>query len=425
MFSKCLLSYTATSISFANSYTQRSYGINALYWNPANINQKPMESEYILFPITFGVQNNTFNLHLFNRTFGNYASENDKFSDLNYKTIKAIKLSMGRRFAFGANFNMINFGYSFQNWAYATSTNFVLNGRLDRHLVTLLLQGNNNKVYKFSKLNNNLTAVAYQDATIGYGGYLLNPLIQRYYSEELPEIFGGISFSALRGFGAAELTDFHAIFYADDNNDGVKFEQTSDIRQGTNGNGFKVAIGLSSQVYIIDDVRNVSAGFSVDNIWGKINWTKELMKYSISTYSYEPININNIGNDDLYKEPEIDSLIINKFSTTLPTIFRLGGKYTHSPRTNFSLDIKKSFIVSDQLNYDPEISLGFEHNLFGWMPFQLGYRIPWGESQALYAFGLGLRFKHYETGFGYQSVHGPFNTYTKGLAISTYMKWKF
>ena len=420
-----MYSYTATSIPFANSYTQRSAGINALYWNPANINKNSMNNEFMLFPLTYGIENNSLNLNLFNRIFGNY-EPNDKYSHFDDVVKKDLIDNIGRRTAIGLNFNLVNLGYSYKNWAFATATNVSVKGRIDGHYTQILIQGNKyNKAYKFTNRNSNFLAVAYQDITVGYGGYLLNPMIERYYTEYLPPIYGGISISALRGFGAAEMVQFSGEFLANDNVDGLTLNQILTMHSGTNGSGFKIAVGLTSEVYTIDDIRNITAGFSVDNIWGRINWTKELRADSYEAVDIRDWDINNLGDSGMFDAKGDTTYTINKFHTTLPTVFRIGGKYTHSQKTNLSMDIKYSHYISDGFYYYPEISFGYEYNMFDSMPLQLGYRIPWGEAQAIYSFGLGLRMTHYEIGFGYQNIHGFFTHNTKGVVIATYMRWRF
>ena len=384
-----------------------------------------MENEFTLFPTTYRVENNSMNLNLFNKVFGNYGP-GDTFSYFTDPLKRELIDNIGRRFAFGLDFKMINIGYAHQNWAIASATNVSVAGRIDRDYTRIIIKGNqHDHDYKFKNRNSNFLGVVYQDITVGYGGHHMNPIIERYYTDYLPDIYGGISISALRGLGAAEMVHFSGRFDASHNTSGLVLNQTLKMHSGTNGYGFKIGLGLTSEVYTIDDIRNITAGFSIDNIWGRIYWTKELREDSYDAVDIKDWDINNLGESGMFDPIGHKNKEIKKFHTTLPTVFRVGGLYTHTPRTNYSMDIKYSHFISDGFYYYPEISIGYEHNFFDCIPLQLGYRIPWSEAQALYSIGLGVRLTHYEIGFGFQSIHSFIPQNVKGVTLSSYMRWRF
>jgi hypothetical protein len=236
--------------------------------------------------------------------------------------------------------------------------------------------------------------------------------------EKIPDIYAGIGFSYLIGYANAELTEFNGKFsFYEDDEEGLNLDQKVGVKMGMLGQGFKFSFGLSSKVFESGD-HSVSAGVSFDNIMGNITWTKdtEIRKYTVSIDSVYIADLLD-DTDGIVKDTE-EVKKIKSSDTKLPFVFRLGSLYKWKDLTA-SLDFAKNSDVNAAFNHDPELSLGLEYNIIGHIPVQLGYRVPIGDNNALYSFGLGMRFKNYEWGFGYQNVGAFFmSEETKGLGLT-------
>jgi hypothetical protein len=237
--------------------------------------------------------------------------------------------------------------------------------------------------------------------------------------ENIPNIYFGASLRLLCGFISLETADYTGSFDAQD--EGMNLYQEIIIRSGQIGFGFKMALGFSSEVYEIDENHNISVGLTFDNIFGQISWSKDLEETHYIIESEEKF-LNQLDRD-FYDEHE-RSYSISSFTSTLPFNVKMGVLYRFND-FSFSLDYSQNFGSSHAYFYSPEVTMGAEYVIAGWLPLQLGMRLPNKDSHAKYSLGAGLRFDRFECGFGYKGVGSLFGDKTKGLAVSTYMKFRF
>lgn len=402
---------TASSLPFSNSYLQRATGVEANYWNPATLHNLQARHEILFLPFTFRADNNAISLSLYNKVSGQFLDEQKKNDILD---------SIDGSVKFGMSVNAIIFGYANRRWALSSATNFFAKGKIDKNYLELLLMGNEyNRSYVFTTENNNFAMLAYQDFTFSYGGILLNKYIPQMKDLDMPDVYMGLGISALVGAANVEMYKFDGVFTASD--DGLSLNQKATVRTGSLGTGYKLSWGLSSDVLTINENQVLSAGLTINNILGTIKWTSNTEKREYIAV-IDSVYMNKLD-DDIFKDDEIVTKI-GDYSTELPLSFKMGLNYRVSD-FSFSMDYAQNSKAHNAFSSDPKLSFGAEYDVVGIMPIQLGYRMPIGDLPSLYSVGLGLRFKYYEFGFGYQSVGALFTDSTKGVAFSGQMKFRF
>jgi hypothetical protein len=409
-------SVSQSSLPFSNSYLQRSSGVEALYWNPANINNKVRNNEIVVSPFSFALENNAFTLSLYNKATGSYLTDAWKNEFLG---------EMDKRLSLGMQVSFFTLGYSHKNWAISTSTKATTNTKIDRQYLDLIFFGNSQEklktgeAYIFDHSNNDFGLLAYQDFTIGYGGYYINALLPDAW-ENIPDIYVGASMSYLLGLLTADMTHFHGVFVASEKS--VNLDQEAVIRTASMGNGFKMSLGVSSNVYRNDAGHVVDLGISFDNILGNIKWNKNLSE------SHYFAVVDSVIFDDLKNDVFSDSTYTNKFigsfDTKLPFVFRVGSKYTYK-QYSLSLDYAKNSSANRAFYSDHEISMGIEYCPVVWLPLRFGYRAPIGDIQSLVSLGCGIRTQNFEYGLGIQSPGSFFTTDTKGMGVAMQMKFRY
>jgi len=417
-----ILSLSATSVpagfALAGSYLERATGIDALHLNPAKINEKVTTAEYSFFSFAGGLSVNFFHAGILLGPEGRMMGDREKNEILDDIYLSAIAKG---------NAQLLIAGFSVDKYAISTSMNAFGYSRLDKKYATLILQGNEYGThYNFSN-NTGMSGMLYQDMTVGYGGEVINGWFGEYMAD-LPDVYVGISASYLIGAKMAETDKVKSeLLTTVLMNSTLEMTQSAVVRESERGKGFKMNIGFSSQVYTWDDEQYVTAGTSFDNLFGFIDWKKN--KYYSKVYDIHLKNheytFEMDNADDYLTESDFEEWTTNGIHTThFPVTHRMAGKYVYKT-LSASLDIEQNLTRHNAFSHTPEISLGFQ-NVFGkkW-PVQLGYRVPFREFLAAYAFGAAYCSPFYEIGFAL-SVENSFNYKNmKGASFAIYNKYRF
>jgi len=416
MSTTLLHSVTPSALPFSNSYLQRSTGVEALYWNPARLNIIPTQRELMILPFAASIENNVISLNLYNEIVTDKTEESMK---------RDIMKNMDNELRLRGNASVIVGGFVNNNWGVATATNVIAHGNLDKRYVDLLLYGNYDDKYfgpdsrlDFNHSNNNFSVMAYQDFTVGYGGYMLD-------IQGLPPIYFGASLSFLLGFASMETRDFAGSYEVSD--DLLFLDQRIIHRSATSGTGFKLAFGLSADIIEIDENQKFTVGMSFDNVLGNITWDGGAEE-TIMTIRDELVIEKNKPlisylDEGLFDQTD-ETYSIASYSTKLPFIFRFGTAYINND-FSVSLDYAQHFGGHEAVHNNPKISLGLEQVVFDWMPLQFGVRLPSGELPASFSYGIGYRTERFECGIGYKSIGTLLGNSSKGVAFSYTMKFRF
>jgi hypothetical protein len=438
---------TGPAVPLANSYLQRATGVEANYWNPANINRQNLNNapafndsiavadlikrtkkanrqEILFVPVQLKIENDILSLNLYNSFAGQQITDDKKNQIIN-SIDKNITLAFD---------NSIQMGYRRNRVAFSTSSHIKLKARLDKQLAEVI-NGNRfifkedekteDNIHVFNHDNNNVQALAYQDITLGFGSYSVNngfkSLFKNIEIDQFPTIYFGTTFSYLLGYGHAATKEFNGILEMGDE-DGIFFDQRVVTNHAILGNGFKAGFGFSTEDILINEKQSFSIGLSWDNLFGQIKWNGTTES---TTYMATIDNVHALDAEDDILVEHSETIEIDPYTIKLPTIFRFGIHYNYND-LSASFDISKTNGMAKLYSQDPEISIAIQHPLYWkWLQGQFGYRIPNGENQAVYAFGLKGDWRKFETGFGYQSFDAFFNDKAKGVMLSYYTKWKF
>jgi hypothetical protein len=385
---------------------QRANGVDAIYWNPANLANYNTKSEITILPISFKAYNNAFSIDLYNDLMVDYLTQDLKDQLLN---------EMNGNLNINLEFNTILFAYASNNFGLSFGTLFNTYAKIDEQYLELILNGNEyERDYMFTKKDNDVSLLAIQDITLAFGGYSLNYLLPS-SMDYLPKTKYGFSFSFLSG-ATGQMDEFRGLFRAGDG--GMNLDQNTTLHYG-GGFGYKAMFGISSEL-IDAKPYNLSVGMTIDNILGT-------MKNSISCEAHEfsilaeDVYVAHLDRD-FFTEQDT-SYTINSFSTELPMKYALGfllkaGNLSGS--LDFAKYSKPSAFGSDLL----DTSIGIEYELLDMFPLQAGYMLANDAHPSITAFGFGLRMKYWDGSIGFQ-LYDSVGQSSKGTAISAQMKFRF
>lgn len=403
----CLLALTALngfntgkSIFFADSYMLRAKGIEAAYWNPANIKpEKGIDFWIPLANLGLCVNNNALDLDTYNFVVSkDVLEEADKEKILN-------KIDGSLRSLVEGNVSIL--GFAFDNIVLSSSLHITGKLNLSERYLDLLLYGNSDSLYVFDKSTTDMNVLSYVDLTFGMGNYTLP-----FLPESVPDIRAGFSLSALVGVGNAKMDEFYGYFNS--SMEGVDLQQDISLKTGIGGFGQKAMLGLASDV-----TPNLEVGFTLDNLFGKITWplTAEERNIHITANDVYVANI-----DDEFYDASTETVDIDSYSTELPLEMRLSALYTYK-KANFSVDYlqgMKSSITNSNIG---RLSLAAQVSPVKVLPLGIGVgfgnkNYPWRIS-----YSIGLHTNTGEIGLGVQSYKQLIPGYkSKGLAIGSYIR---
>jgi len=396
---------TPSSVAFSNSYLQRASGIEASYWNPANINDKQYGAEYMFLSLSAGAGNNFLTLKPFLKGEGNDLENNDK---------NAIIGKLFRSGTVNGHAQLIIMGMSLDKWSFSTSSNVHGYGRIDKRYLKIALFGNDLGVkYDLSK-NTGFGALGYEDLTVGYGGVSINDYFPDQMSDT-PEILFGFSASYLFGGYMLELDKFVSKFAFQFNDDGDQstLDQVAVLRKSSIGHGFKMNVGVSSVLLNYSERHFLTTGISFDNLLGFIHWRNNDFSsifYNGSFTSFETDQFDYEGN--------------SFYTTHFPITFRFGSKYVYKD-LSLSADYEQNLWKHPAFSYDPEVSFGVEQVLFKRWPIQFGYRLPLLDYVPAYSFGTGYRFNTVEFGLSLKIDQSEHYRHIKGASIGMFTKIRY
>ncbi len=391
---------TGKSILHADSYMLRAQGVEAAYWNPANL----IPTKHIDFWVPglntgVTVTNNSFDLDTYNYIMGlSFLEDSDKQLILD-------KMDGSLRTDVEGNTSLI--GFTVGNMSFSSSVHYMSKLSLSERYLELLLYGNTDTLYVFDKSNTDFKALSYVDITFGAGGFRL-PLLP----EGFPEIRTGFSVSALVGLASAQTERFDGYFRSGWN--GVYLHQDIQLRTGMGGYGHKAMLGVAA-----DLMDNLEVGLTLDNLWGKITWSAVSEDVSIKVDA-DSVYIANID-DDFYTESS-ERVSIDPFATELPPELRLAALYSQK-NYNVSADYVQAFKNSAATSKIGKLSLGAQLFPVPFLPLNFGLGIGNGEHPWRASYGFGLKSKGSEFGFSVQSVDSLFPSYkSKGVSFGSYIR---
>lgn len=391
---------TAKSLFYSDSYMLRAHGVEAAYWNPANL----IPSKYIdiwLPGLNSGVtiSNNSLDLDTYNFVVGqDYLDDAEK---------QMILDKIDNSLCASSNGNFSVMGYATSNLSFSSSVSYFANASISERYLELLLFGNTDSLYVFDKSQNDLKAIGYTDFTFGAGNFNLP-----YLPENFPAVRAGFSTSILTGIGSANLEEFNG--YLSSSLDGISLHQDLRVKTALGGFGFKGMLGLAS-----NPIPHLELGITLDNLFGFMNWNlvTEETSLHIAADSVYAVDLE----DDFYEETH-ETTDVESFFTELPPELRMAALWTVK-QGSFSVDYVQGFKDSAVTCKTGRLSLGAQILPVTFLPLHFGLglgnsKYPWRAS-----YGIGLRSKTGELGVSVQSFKTFFpSSKSKGVSIGLYTR---
>jgi hypothetical protein len=389
-------------MGMAGAYTALGNGLEATAYNPANLGLSNNRS-FSLDLVGFGMslKNNSFALSDYGKYNGEFLDNDDKEAILDKIPSEGLKLN------FLTEANVLSFSVNRVALSFRTLGASKLS--LDKDPFELFLYGNAVK----SEVDLSETrgeAYGIGDAALSYG----HPL-KKWNGGEL-----AVGATAHFLYGAAYQKIIYAQGGVNTTDDGFTGDGTMIIRQGLGGQGFGFDLGMAM---IFENNWIFSASWQ--NVYSQINWSGQPEETMFTFEFTEPINFDNLSDDDS------DSLVessdttydVDAFTTKLPTVFKFGLSRSYQKLT-WSVDWEQGTTNAASQSVTPRISAGMEYKALGFIPLRLGTSFG-GDRGNIFATGFGLYMGPYRMDFAVAN-NGSFNpNSTKGLDFGFAMGLRF
>ncbi len=391
---------TGKSVFYADSYMLRAQGVEAGYWNPANL----IPSKYIdlwLPGVNTGVtiDNNSFDLDTYNYLVGlDYLQESDKQLILS-------KLDKSLHANVSGNTSII--GFTLDNMSFSSSAHYMAKLALAERYLELALFGNTDSLYVFDKSTTDARGLGYVDLTFAMGN-----LVLPFKWEHFPKIRAGFSVSALVGVADAYADKFNG--FLSSSYDGITMHQDVTVRSGIGGYGHKAMLGLAT-----NPTENLELGLTLDNIWGNITWSAVTEERNIH---FVADSLYAASIDDNFYEETYETIEIESYKTELPPELRLAALWRMN-HGSLSVDYLQGFKNSVTTSKIGRFAFGAQYFPLPFLPITFGVGLgnssyPWRVS-----YGIGLNSKTGEIGFSVQSFETLIPNYkTKGVSFGSYIR---
>ena len=392
---------TGKSIFYSNSYMLRAKGVEAAYWNPANLVAGEFYDLWLPGVNTgFWASNNSLDLDTYN-----YVMSEDKLDEADKQLILG-KLDNSLRGAMSGNVSIL--GYGFSNMSISSSFNILGKVAISKDYLNLLLNGNTESEYIFDKTTTDVAALSFVDVTFGMGGFNVP-----YLPENIPPIRFGFSASALAGVGGINTEEYNGIIRRSVDS-GLYLSQDITLRTAVGGAGFKGMIGFAS-----NPLPDLEVGLTLDNIFGFIKWNMvtEDQKFS---FKADSVYVADIG-DDFYTQTN-STEDIGSFSTEFPPELRLGALWTHKIYS-LSTDYVQGFKNSLVTNNVGRLSFGAQAAPISWLPLSFGLSLGNSQNPWRASYGISFRSETGEIGLAVQSFETLIPTYkSKGISFGSFLR---
>ncbi|MBN2013476.1 hypothetical protein JW960_29365 [candidate division KSB1 bacterium] len=402
-FTMPLIATAQTGISLGlGGYTAASRGIEALYWNPANltvVDSKAPRLEIKLLGLNLGVGNNAFSYNNVTKYIGEgepiYLTEQDKSDILDYIPDDGLGINLSAKLS-AFSFRYRRFGIGIESHSYGSVT---IPKDIYETVLSKLGQGN----YDYS-----IDGEAFTTGKIklSYGFPVLKdryiPGLRKMLIEEISV---GVSLAYLHGMGYYGVEKGVAMI--DINENGILPAVDFMGKAAQLGEGFGMDLGLAAHTH-----DGWSYGMVFENLIGTINW-KYGTEVTTSQLSFgsEPMFIfgnNQLSDADMDTVSSDSTYDIDGFSTRLPVDWRMG----------LAKDFGKVMLQFEYGKANHIGSLGFGSRL------KLGFLVlsgSWKRTEGLnvWSTGFAFDFNYFYFDVGVSSRSGFSLAETKGLFIGT------
>ena len=381
----------ARSLGLAGSFNTLASGVEAPFWNPANLGfpQNPRFS-LNLFSLAARLGNNSFSAKDYNHYSGKFLAESDKRKILNSIPRSGLDLNL--------NLEASAVGFSWRQFAVTSQLTGASFLTLPREPFELVLLGN--------KLDQSIVVDQANSEACAYFSLILSHG-RRIFRIKERDVYGGVNLKWIRGIAYQRTTKAQADFITRETEieGGANFVSL----QAMGGEGYGVDFGLASH---LDE--HYTAGLFVLNPLSRIRWDKEAEKkgyeIAVNSFTLESSNHDSVVREENYTHP------LSSFHTHLPTVISLGLSRMAS-KLVLAAGWEQGFKNSAGSSKNPRLSLGAEYYLLSWLPLRSGISLG-GKEGFLFAGGLGIDLGSSHLDFGLSTQNAILPSHGKGISLA-------
>lgn len=393
--------FTARSVSLAGAFSSYARGVDALGWNPANLGfwsrdealgEKGTRS--VKLPsVAFDLGNNTITPNWISDYFGvGFMDDELKNQMINSLPDNNWILLQALRVPFGLAVNNL-----------AISTGLEINGRIASHPSMFELIFNGLRFDNSLSLDGTGEFEAVIPVTIGYGKEFYSIFLNKYFDR----VYLGGAVKYLNGLNRIS-TEFSNSTLST-RKESINIQTTTTLTSAVSGTGFALDLGFAAR-----SGEKLYLSISVNNLFGKINWTdSDIMSGSVN-FTVDELNITEL--DSLFEESNTTDETTGNVNSAYPGYLLAGFHYQYRPNVSLHSTLLQGF--SDEMNMSttPRLSLGSEVNATKWLPIRFGISVG-GLEDFRWGAGFGLNFSKFHLDFGISESGGMLGS-AKGITIA-------
>ena len=381
----------ARSLGLAGCYTTLASGVEAPFWNPANLGlpQNPRFS-FNLFSLGTRLGNNSFSLKDYNHYNGKFLTLSDKNKIINSIPSDGFDLNLDLEASLP--------GFSYSQFAITTQLSGISTFSVSKAPFQLLLFGN--EINEEVILDQGSSEVcAYFSLIFSHG--------RKAFKIKDKDIYAGINLKWIKGIAYQRTIKAEGDFITRETE--IEGEACFVSKEALGGEGYGLDFGLAT---LIDE--NYTLGLFILNPLNQIKWKKDAKKrgYEIIVNS---LTLENLDEDSVKQEENFER-DLNSFNTHLPAVINLGLSRKTS-RLILALNWKQGLENCAGSSKIPEVSFGTEYYLLSWLPLRGGISLG-GKESFNFAAGMGIDLRSSHLDFGLSTPKGILPSRGKGISFA-------
>ena len=371
------------SLGLAGNATSLARGIEAIFWNPANLSMyRPKRIEINFLAVNTAFSNSSFSLADYNRFFS-IEGHHGEWSDTDKNALLAKISPDGMQFDAGVNTNLFGLVIGPYGFGVQLIGNTLGKIKAGKALDIFLFGENFDKNYTFQETDI-IRGTVFSAAKLSFASSHLFRLNRHKYWVSHIAVGFNVNYYAGLAYARTLSSDVQIRRVADGK--GLVYQaqmqaQTSDMTSGSlAGSGFGLDLGTS-----IRFKRAWNFSMSLNNLFAGINCTGNTRLLTYTRYdsgSVDGLSGENLKETKSYAASET-------FSTPLPVRLQMGLSLRLLSNLSLTTDWRQNF--SDDMNASKTARFGFsvEYKLFRWLPLRSGVSFG-GKDNIMWALCAGI-----------------------------------
>jgi hypothetical protein len=386
------------SVGMGGAYTQIARGVEAAFWNPANLGfAKKSEISLTILSVGINAGNNSLTLGQYNRYNGSFLTSDDKQTILNSIPDDGLDLSLDA--------DVLALGISRGNLALFLCGRGTSNLLLPKDPIQVLFFGNEiNDTVVFS--GSDAEAFASMDLGVSCGRSM--------WKRSDKELLFGVTTRYIRGLTYEKVDQAEGEILTLET--GMNGEGNFLVRSSSGGWGYGLDFGLA-----LEYKKNWTFGLSFMNLLNRVKWSKNT-EQRVYQVQIDSLLAEDFDADSMIVEHSFTEAI-NSFTTRIPTSMHAGVAY-RGDRSLLSFDLKQGFRKGMGVTKRLMASLGAEYRLYRWLDLRGGIAVG-GDKGVTLANGLGFNLGVYRLDLGIAVQRGLWPTRGKGINLAISNGFRF